>query len=303
MSKMSFGKYTVDVSNEDKVFFPDAKITKGDLVEYYRKVADTMLPHLKDRTFSMQRFPDGLKKKGFYQKEAADYFPDWIKTVKVQKEKGSNTQVVIDKTATLVYLADQAMITPHIWLSRIDKPNHPDRLVIDLDPPDDDFKPVRNAAKKVIAMLDEELGLPVFIQTTGSRGLHVVVPLNRSEDFDAVRKFAKEVTDVLAERHPKELTTAVRKNKRQGRLFLDIARNAYAQTFVAPYSVRPRPGAPVATPLALDELGDAKLHSQKYTVKNIFRRLSQRDDPWKDINKKATSLKKARGRLGEVQGK
>ena len=301
MGKISFGKYTVETSNEDKTFFPDEDLTKGDLIEYYRKIADAILPHLRNRTLSMQRFPDGIQKSGFYQKEAGDYFPDWVKTVKIKKEGGSNTQVVIDKTATLVYLANQAMVTPHVWLSKIDKLDYPDRLVFDLDPPGDGFAPVRKAAKKLVAFLDDELGLPVFVQTTGSRGLHVVVPLDRSADFDTVRAFAQDAAKVLADRNSDELTVEVRKNRRRGRLFLDTARNAYAQTFVAPYSVRARSGAPVATPLGLEELGDSRLHAQKYTIRNIHRRLARRKDPWAKINRRAVSLKKAEKNLKAVQ--
>ncbi len=301
MAEHKIGKYTIETSNEDKEVFPDAGLTKGNVIDYYEKIAGVMLPYLKDRTVSMQRFPDGIGTKGFYQKKAGGYFPDWIDTVSVKKEGGANTQVVINKAATLVYLANQAMLTPHIWLSRTDKLDHPDRLVFDLDPPDDDFTPVREAAKKVCHFLDDELGLPVFVQTTGSRGLHVVVPLDRSAGFDSVREFAQDAAKILAGRHPDTLTVEVRKNKRQGRLFLDTARNAYAQTFVAPYALRPRAGAPVATPLELEELKDPKLHARRFTVKNIFRRLGGREDPWKGMNRRAVSLKKARKKLDGIK--
>lgn len=302
MTNLSFGRYTVEISNEDKVFFPDAGITKGDVIAYYRKIADTILPHLKDRTLSMQRFPDGITSDGFYQKEAGDYFPDWIKTVKIKKKNGSNNQVVIENAATLVYLANQGMITPHIWLSRIDKPDHPDRLVFDLDPPGDDFGPVRTAAKELVAFLDD-LGLPAFVQTTGSTGLHLAVPLDRSENFDSVRDFAQKIASILADRHPDDLTTEVRKQKRRGRVFLDTARNAYGQTFVAPYSLRPRADAPVAAPITFKELDRSSLSPRKYTIRNIFHRLGAVHDPWRNINRRAVSLAKARRALDRAAGK
>jgi len=300
MRRLRFGPYTVETSNEDKMLFPDSGLTKGDLIDYYRRIADTMLPHLADRTLSLQRFPDGLGSGGFYQKQAGDYFPDWIERVKVKKEGGQNTQVVIANAATLVYLANQAMITPHVWLSRSDRLRYPDRLVFDLDPPTDDFAPVRDAAEAMLSLLDD-LGLPTFVQTTGSRGVHLVVPLDRSEDFDTVREFAKQAADRVADESSDRFTTAIRKEKRSGKLFIDVNRNAYGQTFVAPYAVRAREGAPVATPLRRDELGRANLHARSYTIENIFHRLGNIEDPWKGIKRRAVSLRKARTKLGKTK--
>ena len=170
MATLQFGRYTVETSNTDKIFFPGEKITKGDVIEYYHKIADYMLPHLKDRPLAMQRFPDGLGGESFFQKDISDYFPDWIDRTKVRKEDGSVTQVVCNNTATLVYLANQACLTPHVWLSKVDKLDYPDRLVFDLDPPSDDFAPVRDAAQLALELFDE-LRLSVFVQTTGSKGV------------------------------------------------------------------------------------------------------------------------------------
>jgi bifunctional non-homologous end joining protein LigD len=192
-----------------------------------------------------------------------------------------------------VYLANQACITPHVWLSRVDRPENPDRLVFDLDPPDgSDFVPVRDAAIWVRKLL-EELSLPSFPMTTGSRGLHVVVPLDRSAGFDSVRSFARRVADVLEERYPGNLTTEHRKERRGARIFLDLLRNAYAQTTPAPYSVRAKKGAPVATPLEWDELSDASLTATRYNLRNIFRRLGQKNDPWSEIPYRGYSLRDA----------
>lgn len=297
---LRFGPYTVEVTSRDKVLFPDAGVTKGEMIDYYREVADRMVPYLEERPLVMQRFPDGIDAEGFYQKNAPDHFPDWIETVTVEKEGGTVDHVVCGNAATLVYLANQGVITPHVWLSRIDRLDHPDRMIFDLDPPDDDFGIVREAARELRDLLDE-LGLAAWPMTTGGRGLHLIVPLDRSEPFDAVRDFAHRVADRLAERHPERFTTATRKDKRRGRLFLDYLRNAYAQTGVPPYAVRPRPGAPVAVPLGWDEVDDPDLRGNRYTIENVLQRIARKDDPWKGLMRHARSLEKPRQRLERLE--
>jgi bifunctional non-homologous end joining protein LigD len=296
--RIEVGGRTIEAGNLDKVIFPDAGITQGDLVAYYRRMAARMLPYLEGRPLTMQRFPNGIQNEGFYQRKAADYFPEWITRawVQVEGKDEKQPQVICDSEATLVYLVDQGLITPHIWLSRVDKLEYPDKLIFDLDPPDNDFAPVRKAAQALRALL-ADLGLAVFVMTTGSRGAHVVAPLDRSADFDSVREFARDVAQVVAQQHPERFTVEMRKNKRQGRLFLDYLRNAYGQNGVAPYAVRARPGAPVATPLDWEELAGADLHAQSYTVENIFRRLGQREDPWEEMMRHARPLDPARNQL------
>jgi bifunctional non-homologous end joining protein LigD len=300
---MKIGGHKIEISHEDKVFFPKAKITKGDVIHYFRRVARVMLPHVRERPLAMHRHPDGIEGEGFFQKDVPDYFPDWIKRVTTpRKEGGKIDNVVCNNAATLVYLANQACITPHVWLSRRDKLDCPDQLIFDLDPPARKFALVRFAAKTLHDFFDE-LGLRVFVKTTGSRGLHVMVPLDRKQDFDSVRRFAQDVARVLAHRHPKHLTVEPRKNKRRGRLFLDTARNSYAQHAVAPYAVRAIEGAPIATPLGWNEVRDSKLNAQRFDIKNIFQRLSQKPDPWKNLRRSARSLKAARRRLNAIIGK
>lgn len=293
---------TITISNWDKVFFPEAGLTKGDLVRYYQRIAGAMLPHLRDRPLTMQRFPDGIDEGGFYQKEVPDHFPEWIRRVPimVEEEGQEQPQLVCDDAATLLYLADQGCVTPHVWLSRADQLHHPDKLIFDLDPPDDAFGPIRAAARSLREVL-EAIGLAPFVMTTGSRGLHVVVPLDRSAGFDTVRDFAHDLARLLARRAPDDLTVEIRKAKRRGRLFLDYLRNAYGQNAVAPYAVRARPGAPIATPLDWDELGGSDMHAQYYTVENIFRRLGQKDDPWAAIWDQARSLEKPRQELDALR--
>lgn len=295
-----FDSRSVTVGNADKVLFPDIGLTEGQLAGYYARVADTMLPHLKGRPISMQRFPNGVNKPGFYAKQAPEHFPEWIDrvTITVLESGEKQPQVVINNAETLIYLVDQATITPHTWLSRTTDLHHPDKLIFDLDPPKT-FDSARAAARQVHALLDE-LGLPAYLMTTGSRGLHVGVPLDGQSDFDTVRDFARDLANALAARHPKELTIETRKAQRRGRLFLDYLRNAYAQTAVPPYAVRARPGASVATPLTWDELDDPDLDSQSYHVGNVLERIARIGDPWADFYKGCVSLTAARQRLKKV---
>lgn len=301
MPRLDFGPYSFETSNTDKVLFPGDGITKGDLIAYYRAIAPVMLPHLEGRPLTLHRFPDGIDTDGFYQHDTPDYFPDWIATYEAARagngKDGPVEHMLCNNEATLAYLANQAAITLHAWLATAPKLKRPDKLVFDLDPPGNDFEPVRQGARWVVGLM-QDLGLSPFVMTTGSRGLHVVAPLQPELDFDAVRDFARAMADHLAEEHPDELTVAQRKNKRRGRLYLDVMRNAYGQTSVAPYSVRALAGAPVATPVALDELGDGRLSPQRWCLGNVRRRLGQRDDPWQDIRRHAASARRARVKLG-----
>ncbi|MFN2137145.1 MAG: non-homologous end-joining DNA ligase [Candidatus Promineifilaceae bacterium] len=295
------GSQTIEVERADKLLFPEDGISKGDLVDYYLKMAETILPHMKGRPVTMQRFPNGIAEEGFYQKEAPDYFPDWIQRVSIRVEGSGEEQdqIICDDAATLAYLANQACITPHIWLSRADKLDYPDKLIFDLDPPNHNFQIVREAAFDLRAAL-EEVELASYVMTTGSRGLHVVIPLDRNSEFDEVREFARKMGDKLAARYPDRLTIAQRKADRGQRLFLDYTRNAYGQNSITPYAPRPLPGAPVATPLEWSELANADLDSQSYRMDNIFRRLAQKEDPWKDMRRHAQSLDKARQYLQQL---
>lgn len=299
--QVHLGTRTIEISRPDKIMFPDSEISKAGLVDYYQKIAEKMLPHLREHPLNMQRFPDGIQSESFYEKAIPDYFPDWIDRAEVRvKGKGeTQNQVVCNDAATLVYLADQACITTHIWLSRVDKLDYPDKMIFDLDPPGEDFEPVRFAANVLKEILDE-VELKSFVMTTGSRGLHVVVPLDRKSDFESSRAFARDLVDVLADREPDRLTTEVRKDQRKGRLFLDYLRNSYAQTSVPPYTLRAIAAAPVATPIEWDRLEDPDLDSQTYNIQNIFRRLGQVEDPWKDIFSHAQSLDPPRKLLDNI---
>ncbi|HEU4343225.1 MAG TPA: non-homologous end-joining DNA ligase [Candidatus Binatia bacterium] len=294
------GGHDVKITRPEKILFPEDGITKRDLIDYYRRVAPWILPHLRDRPLALERYPDGIDKPGFFQKATPFYYPGWIKTVTIKKKTGGTVRhVVCNNVATLVYLANQACLTPHIWLSRIDKLDYPDQLVFDLDPSGDKFEPVKVAAQSLKELLDQ-LGLPAYLKTTGGRGLHVAVPLKRSETFDSVRAFATALAKIVVRQEPGQLTLEQRKNRRRGRVFVDTNRNAYAQTVAPAYAVRPRRGAPVSVPLDWDDLGRKDLRSDGVTIRNLFSRLEAVGDPWRDFWRRGASLNHARQKLEKL---
>jgi bifunctional non-homologous end joining protein LigD len=284
--------HDVGITRPEKVLFPEDGITKGDLVRYFERVSSWMLPHLRGWPLAMQRFPDGIDGFGFFQKAAAKYYPDWIRKVTVPKAGGTVTHVICDDRATLAYLANQACLTPHIWLSQADKPRQPDRMVFDLDPPNAVFTGVIRGANLLREIL-ERLELPAYIKATGSRGLHVVVPLHPDWDFDEVRAFARQAGEMVVNRDPSLFTMEQHKNKRGGRVFIDTNRNAYAQTAVAPYAIRARDGAPAAVPLDWPELRKKNFRPDGVTLKTISTRLEKIEDPWKDFYRRTATLDKA----------
>ncbi len=292
------GTRDVEIPRPDKPLFP-CGITKLDLARHYADVAVVMLPHLRDRPLTLERYPDGIDAGRILQQHASGHFPPWIKRVVVPKRGGSVEHVRATDAASLVYLAGQACITPHGWLSRRDKLDRPDRLIIDLDPSVDRPAEVRRAAR-LIGDLLRELGLQPWAMTTGSRGYHVVVALQRRLGFDQVRAFARDIAGLAARRESKLFTTEQRKDKRGDRVLIDVMRNGYAQTAVAPYAVRARRGAPVATPLDWDELSDSATRADRWTIKTIAARLERDGDPWEEISAHPASLAGARRRLNEL---
>lgn len=300
---MRVGARTIEITHPERMLFPGDGITKGDLAEYYRLVGPAMLPHVADRPLNLERFPNGIDEGGFFQQEMPEYYPGWITGVMVGKAGGELRHVVAEEPATLVYLANQNCITPHAWLSRQDRLDQPDQMIFDLDPPEANDPRVRHATLRLGALL-AELGLPAFVKTTGSRGYHVLVPLDRDRDFDAVRDFANAVAELLAQAHGEHLTTEQRKRERRGRILVDTLRNAYAHTAVPPYAVRARPGAPVATPITWEELADPAMHPQRFTLRDVperLERLEQRDDdPWRDLARRAVTLDGAQERLDVI---
>ncbi len=297
---------SIEISHPDKVLYPRSgsrpPVTKRDLVDYYREVAPVMLRHLADRPLMLERYPRGIEEHGFVQKEMGQVLPGWADRVEVAKEGGRLTHAVAGHVRDLAWLANQDVTTIHAFLSRRPRLERADLLVVDLDPPGEGhFDLVRETARRVRAALDD-LGLPSYVQTTGSRGLHVVVPLRAEEGFDEVRSFGRDLAAHLAGKDPDRLTVQARKEKRAERLYLDVMRNGYAQTFVAPYAVRARPGAPVATPLAWDEVDDATLRPDGFTLADVLRRVADNGDPWAEMGRHRRSLARPRAALARIDG-
>jgi bifunctional non-homologous end joining protein LigD len=286
------GNRRIAVSRRDKVLFPDDGITKGDLVEYYAAVAPKMLPYTRNRPLTLERYPDGIGRRPLFQKNAPAYFPDWIARAELAKKGGSVLHVVANEAATLAYLANQAVITCHTGLSSTKDLHRPDQLIFDLDPAGDDFDNVRSTALSLRELLGD-LGLVPFVKTTGSKGLHIVVPLRPSEGFDLVWKFAHAVGERLVAAEPQVLTLEFMKAKRRGRIFFDVNRNSYAQTAVAPFSVRPKPGAPVAVTLDWSEVSDRRLRPDGFSMQAALKR----DDAWEGFRRSARSVGPSARRL------
>lgn len=283
----------VKVSHPEKVLFPDG-YTKGDMVAYYLSVADVMLPYMRGHPLAMLRFPNGLGGEKFFQKQAPDYFPSFIGRVEIPKAKGTTKYGTVNNKDALAYIANHNCIEFHTLSVRANDLRHPDRIVFDLDPSVDDFGAVKAAAGWLRDLLDE-LGLPNFVMTSGSRGLHIWVPLDRRSTSDDVLAFSGSVAQVLVTQHPDELTTEFSKKDRGDRIYLDVARNAPAQHAITPYSLRAIAGAPVATPITWDELDDPQLGPQRWTMKTVGERVGS--DPWSGMMRQARSLKRATGRL------
>jgi bifunctional non-homologous end joining protein LigD len=284
------GRRRVPLSHPDKDLFADPPITKLMLAQHYEQVAPAMLPLVRDRPLALQAFPNGIDAQGFFMKSVPKYFPDWIATVEVPKRGGSLTQVLARDAATLVYLAGQNVITPHIWLSRADRPREPDRLIIDFDPsPGVSFTEVRAAARDAGERL-RDCGLAAYAMVTGSRGVHVVSPLRRGPGFGEVHGLARALAEAMVAAHPDQLTLEWHRNERGARIYVDVNRINYAQHAVAPYGVRPRPRGPVAMPIHWEELSDRDLAPDRWTIANAANRLHSEGDAWKGIGRSARKL-------------
>ncbi|MDR7300462.1 non-homologous end-joining DNA ligase [Haloactinomyces albus] len=277
----------IEVSRPDKVLYPDDSYGKRDVVAYYRSVAGVMVPHLRARPLTLRRFPDGLAGEGFFQKEASGHLPDWIRIEEVpQRGSGGPVHhVIADDAATLLYLANQACLEFHMMLSTAGSLERPDLIVLDIDPPQGVRTTELRSVVRDLCHRFGRAGLAPHVQATGGKGFHVVAPLAAEADFDRVRGWADDIAEEAVREDPERLTTEQRKNKRGDRIFLDINRNAYAQTMIAPYSLRARSGAPAATPLEPGEL--TRVTPGGYGLANMARRLRRKHDPWAEIHEAA----------------
>ncbi len=267
MSTLTIDTHTIELSNEQKILFPKSTITKGDIIAYYQAIAPSMLPLIHNHPIAMQRFPDGIDQKGFYQKEIGDYFPDWIerKIIKSKTDNHTTTYVVCNDAATLVYLANQAVITIHHWLSTANNLTHPDRVIFDLDPSGTKWIHLVETAYQLKKIIELHKLTP-FVMTTGSRGLHVTVPLKQKNTFRQVRMWAQKIAQQLVENNPTIATLKLRKEERKNKVFIDTLRNQWAQHAVAPFAIRALEKAPIAMPITWKELENKKLSAQFFTI-------------------------------------
>jgi bifunctional non-homologous end joining protein LigD len=285
------------ISHPEKILFPADGITKGDLAAYYEAIAPVMLPHLRRRPITMERYHRGIGAQGFFQKDVSKGFPEWLKRVEVPKHGGTVHHPIANDTRSLLWLANQNSITIHVWPSRAPKLYYPDVCVFDLDPADDGEPDVLRAAALNLRNLLDELGLPSWIKTTGSKGFHIAVPLDGKSDFDMVARFAHQVGRMLVERDPDHLTQEFHKVDRAGRILVDTGRNGYSATFAATYTVRARPGAPVSAPCTWDEVESGEVHPKSFTLRNMEQRIADVGDLWSGLLKSKRSLARAIGAL------
>ena len=284
------------ITHPEKIMFPDDGITKGDLAAYYEAMAPVILPHIKGRPLTMERYPAGIGKKGFWQKDVSKGFPDWLERVKVPKKDGSLHHPVITDEQSLMWVTNQNTITQHVWISRVPDLYYPDICVFDLDPSTDDAAAVRQAALGLRDLLDE-LGLPSWVKTSGSKGFHIVVPLDGKSKMDDVARFANHVGRVFVSLAPDHLTQEFSKVDRHGRIYIDTGRNGYSATFAAAYTVRAKRGAPVSAPCTWEEIEKGTVNPGTFTLRNMPARIKKAGDLWADMLRKKRSLTKPIDRL------
>ena len=284
------------ITHPEKVMFPGSGITKGELASYYEMIAPVMLPHIKSRPVTMERYPAGIGKKGFWQKDVSKGFPAWLERVEVPKKDGTVHHPLVTDTRSLLWIANQNTITPHVWTSRAPDLMHPDVGVFDLDPSRDDPEVLRAAAVALRELLDE-LGLPSWIKTSGSKGFHIVTSLDGKTPMHEAAAFAHAVARRLVERYPKELTLEFHKRDRGGKILVDTGRNDYSATFAAAYAVRAREGAPVSAPCTWEEVIRGEVAPATFTLRNMAARIDTVGDVWADLRRKRRSLTRAIAKL------
>ena len=282
----------VRLSSADRVLFPDDGVTKGDLFEYYGAVAPVLVPHLRDRPFTMKRWREGLAGGSFFQKQAPKGIPDWLptRTFTTHPREGGSREVdfpLVNSREALLWMVQMHCIDMNAWYSRVDRPDRPDYVLFDLDPPDGEFALAVRAARLVRAELNE-LGLRSYVKTSGADGIHVLVPITRRYGFDRTHAFAEEVSKRLAEANPGTITTEWLKRKREG-VLLDYHQNGAGKTIASVYSVRPKPGAPVSTPLEWDELTPT-LDPRRFTMAAVLQRVEERGDLFEPVLRGGQSL-------------
>lgn len=282
------------ITHPEKVLFPDDGITKGELAAYYDAIAPVMVPHLRGRPITMERFPGGIGAKGFIQKDVVKGFPEWLKRVEAPKKGGSVHYPLAGDRRSLQWLANQNAVTLHVWPSRVPRLDRPDLCVFDLDPSRDDPDALREAMLALRAVL-ENLGHPSWVKTSGSKGFHAVVRMAPRATFADSAGLADRVAGILVAQHPAALTQAFSKADRNGRIYIDTARNRPGATFAAAYTVRARPGAPVSAPCTWEEIEQGAVQPRTFTLRTMADRVARVGDLWNGLAK-ATSTRQPRTR-------
>ncbi|HJP90937.1 MAG TPA: non-homologous end-joining DNA ligase [Pyrinomonadaceae bacterium] len=285
------------ITHPDKILFPDDGITKGELASYYEAIAPVMLPHLRRRPITMERYHRGIGSPGFFQKDVSKGFPEWLERVEVPKHGGTVHHPIANDTRSLLWLANQNSITIHVWPSRTPNLYNPDICIFDLDPSRDDELDTLRASALLLRELLAELGLPSWVKTSGSKGFHIAVPLDGKSDFGTVGRFAHVVGKVLVARDPQHLTQEFSKIDRGGRILVDTGRNGYSATYAATYTVRAKPGAPVSAPCTWEELERGEVGPRSFTLRTMAQRISAVGDLWADMLRKKRSLTRPMERL------
>jgi bifunctional non-homologous end joining protein LigD len=278
------------ITHPEKVMFPDDGITKGELAAYYEAIAPCMLPHLRGRPITMERYHRGIVAPGFFQKDVTKGFPPWLERVEVPKKGGTVHHPVAQDVQSLLWLANQNTITVHVWTSRAPDLFHPDVCIFDLDPSADDPGAVRAAALQLRDLLGE-VGLRSWVKTSGSKGFHIAVPLDHEAEFGEVERFANHIGRILVNRHPSTLTQEFSKADRGGRILVDTGRNGYSATFAAAYTVRAKPGAPVSAPCTWDELERGIVAPRTFTLRGMAARVAEAGDLWADMTAHPQSIR------------
>lgn len=289
------------ITHPEKVLFPDDGITKGELAAYYEAIAPVMLPHLRARPVTMERYPTGIDKKGFWQKDVSKGFPEWLERVDVPKKDGTVHYPLVANTAALLWVANQNTITLHVWTARAPELYHPDVCVFDFDPPRDDEPEAVRAAALALRDLLNELGLPSWVKTSGSKGFHILVPLDGKSTTDEVARFAHTVGTVMVKRDPDHLTQEFSKADRGERILVDTGRNGYSATFAAAYTVRAKAGAPVSAPCTWDEIERGDVAPRTFTLRTMAERVAKVGDLWSDLRRRQRSLGPAMSKLERLQ--
>ena len=283
---------TVELSSADRVLYPEDGITKGDLFEYYRAVAPTLVPHLRDRPFTMKRYPHGITGEVFFQKQAPKHLPSWIRTrqFRTWRREGGSRLVdfaLVNSVEAVLFMGQNNCIDMNAWYSRVDKPHRPDFVLFDLDPPDDGFELAIQVAHLIRELLGE-VGLPGYVKTSGADGIHVVAPITRRSTFEQTYHFAERASRLLEQRHPGKVTTEWLKKKRQG-VLVDHRQNGWGKTIASVYSVRPKPGAPVSTPLRWEEL-TSDVRPRDFTMAVALERVAEHGDLFEAVLDEPTPL-------------